>query len=50
MKLSVSVLASNNKEESIKKVNNTNSDYLHIDVMDGIFVENTSFPIEEIKK
>lgn len=50
MKLSVSVLASNNKEESIKKVNNTNSDYLHIDVMDGIFVENTSFPIEEIKQ
>ena len=50
MKLSVSVLASSNKEESIKKVNNTNSDYLHIDVMDGIFVENTSFPIEEIKQ
>lgn len=50
MKLSVSVLASNNKEESIKKVNNTNSDYLHIDVMDRIFVENTSFPIEEIKQ
>ena len=50
MKLSVSVLASNNKEESIKKVNNTNSDYLHIDVMDGIFVENTSFQIEEIKQ
>ena len=50
MKLSVSVLASSNKEESIKKVNNTNSDYLHIDVMDGKFVENTSFPIEEIKQ
>lgn len=50
MKLSVSVLASSNKEESIKKVNNTTSNYLHIDVMDGIFVENTSFPIEEIKQ
>lgn len=50
MKLSVSILASNNKEESIKKVNNTNTDYLHIDVMDGKFVENTSFPIEEIKQ
>ena len=50
MKLSVSILASNNKEESIKKVNNTNTDYLHIDVMDKIFVENYSFPIEEIKQ
>lgn len=50
MKLSVSVLASNNKEESIKIVNNTTSNYLHIDVMDGVFVENTSFPIEEIKQ
>ena len=50
MKLSVSILASNNKEESIKKVNNTTTDYLHIDVMDGNFVENTSFPLEEIKQ
>lgn len=50
MKLSVSILASNNKEESINKINNTNTNYLHIDVMDGRFVENTSFPIEEIKQ
>ena len=50
MKLSVSILASKDREESITKINNTNSDYLHIDVMDGIFVENTSFPIEEIKQ
>lgn len=50
MKLSVSILASKDREESITKINNTNSDYLHIDVMDGKFVENNSFPIEEIKQ
>ena len=50
MKLSVSILASKDREESINKINNTNTNYLHIDVMDGIFVENTSFPIEEIKQ
>ena len=48
MKLSVSILASKDRKESINKINNTNTNYLHIDVMDGIFVENTSFPIEEI--
>lgn len=50
MKLSVSILASKDRKESINKINNTNTNYLHIDVMDGIFVENTSFPIEEIKQ
>lgn len=50
MKLSVSILASKDRNESINKINNTNTNYLHIDVMDGIFVENTSFPIEEIKQ
>ena len=50
MKLSVSILASKDRKESINKINNTTTNYLHIDVMDGIFVENTSFPIEEIKQ
>ena len=50
MKLTVSILASKDRKESINKINNTNTNYLHIDVMDGIFVENTSFPIEEIKQ
>ena len=48
IKISPSILASNNRIESIKKLNNTKADYLHIDCMDGIFVPNTQMPIEEI--
>ena len=48
LKISTSILASDNRIESIKKLNNTNSDYIHIDTMDGIFVPNTQIPINEI--
>ena len=47
-KISTSILASNNRIESIQKLNNTNSDYIHIDSMDGLFVPNTQMPINEI--
>ena len=50
IKISPSILASNNRIESTLKLNNTNSDYLHIDVMDGKFVENFQFPLEEINE
>ena len=49
MKISLSILSCNSIEEAINKVNNTNTDYLHLDVMDGMFVPNTSYSIEEIK-
>lgn len=49
MEISLSILSCNSIEEAINKANNTNTDYLHLDVMDGIFVPNTSYSIEEIK-
>lgn len=48
IKISPSILNSNNRIESIKKLNNTNADYIHIDTMDGNFVNNYQIPIEEI--
>ncbi len=50
MKLSVSILSTDNKIEYVRKLNNTKTDYIHIDVMDGLFVPDTKFPIEEIKE
>ena len=48
IKISTSILATSNRIESIQKLNNTNTDYIHIDTMDGIFVPNKQMPIEEI--
>ena len=48
MKLSVSILSTDNRVECIKKLNNTNIDFFHIDVMDGKFVNNFQLPIEEV--
>lgn len=50
MQLSVSILSSNQRIECIKKLNQTNIDYFHLDVMDGIFVNNFQMPKEEINE
>ena len=50
IKISTSILSSNNRIDSIKKINKTNAEYLHIDVMDNIFVPNYQLPVDEINK
>lgn len=48
MKLSISLLSIKNRLEFIKKINNYNIDYIHIDVMDNTFTNNVAYSIEEI--
>ena len=50
MELSISLLNSKDKVLDTKKLNNADINYFHIDVMDGSFVSQKSFPIEEIKE
>ena len=51
MKVSVSVLSSSIKPQDIvKKLDNTQADYIHIDIMDGKFVENKTWTYSEVKK
>ncbi len=46
IKISTSILSSNNREECIKNL--TSTDYIHIDIMDGKFVPNKQFTIKEV--
>lgn len=48
MKLSVSILNAIDKEKAIKELNKTDMSYLHIDVMDSIFVSQYSFSYQEV--
>ncbi|MDE5975106.1 MAG: ribulose-phosphate 3-epimerase, partial [Muribaculaceae bacterium] len=51
MKVSPSLLSANfaNLTPDIEMINKSESDYLHIDVMDGVFVPNISFGFPVIK-
>lgn len=50
MKISTSILNAENRIECVKKLNKTNTSYIHVDVMDGIFVSDTQFStIKKIK-
>lgn len=51
MKVSVSILSSSIKPQEItKKLDESNADYIHLDIMDGKFVENKTWTISEVKK
>ncbi len=48
--ISVSLLSMrDNLLENIRLINKENIDYIHLDMMDGIFVSNKSFSYEEVK-
>ena len=49
IKISVSVL-SKNDDETIRKLNEVEFDYFHIDVMDGKFVKEINFPLSRIEQ
>ena len=51
MKVSVSILSSSIKASDIvKELDKTNADFIHVDIMDGKFVENKTWTFGEIKK
>lgn len=50
MEVAVSFLKSKyNLKDTIKKIDETDADYIHVDVMDGEFVLNKTFNYDEIK-
>ena len=49
MKVSASFLSSKNPARDLTKLNDTDVDYIHVDVMDGKFVPNKTMPFSEMK-
>ncbi len=51
MKVAVSFISSDyDLETTICKIDESNADYIHVDMMDGIFVENNNFSVSDLKK
>ena len=48
MEISTSILSVQDRLKCIKKLNNTSTDYVHIDVMDNKFVPNYQLPTSEV--
>ena len=48
MKIATSILNAKDRINCVKELNNTQTDYIHIDVMDNIFVPNYQLPVEEV--
>lgn len=51
MKVGVSFLSSDDTTENIiKRLDESNADYIHVDFMDGVFVNNSNLSVAEIKE
>ena len=51
MKVGVSFISSDyDLETTISKIEESSADYIHVDMMDGIFVENSNFTVQDLKK
>ena len=50
MKVSVSFIKNkyNDEKKTIEEINYTSADYIHVDIMDGKFVENKNYDIKDI--
>ena len=48
--VSGSFLSNNDKLYEINRLNNSNVDYIHFDVMDGKFVDNKNITVSELPK
>lgn len=49
MIVSTSILSvKDNIKEAVDKLNKTNTDYIHLDIMDGMFVDNTTWHIDDL--
>lgn len=49
-KVSVSILTKDDKYKNIERLNNSNCDFIHLDIMDGKFVENKFISLKELPK
>ena len=49
MKISASFLSSKNIPQDLTKLNETDVDYIHVDIMDGKFVKNKTLPFREMR-
>lgn len=49
VKISASFLSSKNIPNTLKKLNETDVDYIHVDIMDGKFTKSKTMPFSEMK-